>query len=172
MCCVAQVFKLVVDDDIIKVGSASRPKAIERIVTSPYPAFPTDLQSQVMVLLALADGVSVMKETIFEGRFKHVDELCTHGCGYSGGYECGIYPRRSETVWRDGGSDGSACRRGARHCRAWPRKGRRSWSRCIISTEAMIESRRCSGDWERGFRRYSPVPEQRIQPDLCIEFES
>ena len=71
--------QITVDGDIIKVGSASRPKAIDRIVTSPYPAFPTDLQSQVMVLLALADGVSVMKETIFEGRFKHVDELSRMG---------------------------------------------------------------------------------------------
>ncbi|MFC4808291.1 UDP-N-acetylglucosamine 1-carboxyvinyltransferase [Paenibacillus sp. GCM10023250] len=71
--------QIAVDGDIIKVGSASRPKAIDRIVTSPYPAFPTDLQSQVMVLLALADGVSVMKETIFEGRFKHVDELARMG---------------------------------------------------------------------------------------------
>jgi len=68
-----------VDGDIIRVASASRPKAIDRIVTSPYPAFPTDLQSQVMVLLALADGVSVMKETIFEGRFKHVEELSRMG---------------------------------------------------------------------------------------------
>ncbi|WP_042159819.1 UDP-N-acetylglucosamine 1-carboxyvinyltransferase [Paenibacillus gorillae] len=67
--------QIAVDGDIIKVGSASRPKAVERIVTSPYPAFPTDLQSQVMVLLTLADGVSILKETIFEGRLKHVDEL-------------------------------------------------------------------------------------------------
>ena len=71
--------QIAVDGDIIKVGSAMRPKAVERIVTSPYPAFPTDLQSQVMVLLALADGVSIMKETIFEGRLKHVDELSRMG---------------------------------------------------------------------------------------------
>ncbi|MNY39274.1 UDP-N-acetylglucosamine 1-carboxyvinyltransferase [compost metagenome] len=48
-------------------------------MTSPHPSFPTDLQSQVMVLLSLADGLSVMKETIFEGRFKHVDELSRMG---------------------------------------------------------------------------------------------
>ncbi|MBW7473646.1 UDP-N-acetylglucosamine 1-carboxyvinyltransferase [Paenibacillus oenotherae] len=71
--------QIAVDGDIIKVGCANRPRAIERIVTSPYPAFPTDLQSQLMVLLALADGVSVMKENIFEGRFKHVDELSRMG---------------------------------------------------------------------------------------------
>ena len=68
-----------IDGNVITVSAAARSKAVERIVTSPYPAFPTDLQSQVMVLLALADGVSVMKETIFEGRFKHVDELSRMG---------------------------------------------------------------------------------------------
>jgi UDP-N-acetylglucosamine 1-carboxyvinyltransferase len=66
-------------DDIINVCCSSRPKAVERIVTSPYPAFPTDLQAQVMVLLTLADGLSIIKETIFEGRFKHVDELSRMG---------------------------------------------------------------------------------------------
>ncbi|MGO4373846.1 UDP-N-acetylglucosamine 1-carboxyvinyltransferase, partial [Paenibacillus sp. MCAF20] len=71
--------QIVVDGDIIKVGCATRPKAVERVVTSPYPAFPTDLQSQLMVLLTLADGVSIMKETIFEGRLKHVDELSRMG---------------------------------------------------------------------------------------------
>ncbi|QJD83586.1 UDP-N-acetylglucosamine 1-carboxyvinyltransferase [Cohnella herbarum] len=68
-----------VGNDIMRVGAIKRPSAVDRIVTSPYPAFPTDLQAQVMTLLALADGVSVMKETIFEGRFKHVDELCRMG---------------------------------------------------------------------------------------------
>lgn len=71
--------QIIVDGDIIKVDCATRPKAIERVVTSPYPAFPTDLQSQLMVLLALADGMSIMKETIFEGRLKHVDELSRMG---------------------------------------------------------------------------------------------
>ena len=62
-------------DDIIHVSGTARPIAVERIVTAPYPAFPTDLQAQVMVLLTLAEGMSTMKETIFEGRFKHIGEL-------------------------------------------------------------------------------------------------
>lgn len=70
-------------NDIINVSAMSRPKAIERIETSPYPSFPTDLQSQVMVLLSLADGFSVMKETVFEERFKHVDELNVMGADIS-----------------------------------------------------------------------------------------
>lgn len=68
-----------VNDDIIVVNGMKRPQAIDRVITSPYPAFPTDLQSQIMVLLAIADGVSIIKETIFEGRFKHVDELSRMG---------------------------------------------------------------------------------------------
>jgi UDP-N-acetylglucosamine 1-carboxyvinyltransferase len=71
--------QIVVENDIIYVSATNRPKPVERIVTSPYPAFPTDLQAQVMTLLSLSDGVSLMKETIFEGRFKHVDELCRMG---------------------------------------------------------------------------------------------
>jgi UDP-N-acetylglucosamine 1-carboxyvinyltransferase len=71
--------QIIIDGDIIHVSSQVRAKPVERIVTSPHPAFPTDLQSQVMVLLSLADGLSIMKETIFEGRFKHVDELCRMG---------------------------------------------------------------------------------------------
>lgn len=70
-------------NDIITVSCLGRPKAVDRIVTSPYPSFPTDLQSQVMVLLSLADGFSVMKETVFESRFKHVDELNVMGADIS-----------------------------------------------------------------------------------------
>jgi len=68
-----------VENDIMKVRATDRPRAVPRVVTSPYPAFPTDLQAQMMILLALADGVSVIKETIFEGRFKHAEELCRMG---------------------------------------------------------------------------------------------
>ncbi|MFM9280674.1 UDP-N-acetylglucosamine 1-carboxyvinyltransferase [Paenibacillus jiagnxiensis] len=70
-------------NDIMNVSCMSRPKAVDRIITSPYPSFPTDLQSQVMVLLSLADGFSVMKETVFESRFKHVDELNVMGADIS-----------------------------------------------------------------------------------------
>lgn len=45
------------------------------VVTQPYPGFPTDLQAPFTVLLTQADGVSTVRETIFDGRFKYVDEL-------------------------------------------------------------------------------------------------
>lgn len=75
-------------NDIMNISCMGRPKAVERIVTSPYPSFPTDLQSQVMVLLSLADGFSVMKETVFEGRFKHVEELSRMGADISTDLNC------------------------------------------------------------------------------------
>ncbi len=45
------------------------------ITTAPYPDFPTDMQAQLMMLMCLADGASVITETIFENRFMHVSEL-------------------------------------------------------------------------------------------------
>jgi UDP-N-acetylglucosamine 1-carboxyvinyltransferase len=49
------------------------------ITTAPYPGFPTDLQAQVMALMAIADGASTIVETIFENRFMHVPELARMG---------------------------------------------------------------------------------------------
>ncbi len=49
------------------------------IVTDPYPDFPTDMQAQFLVMNALADGESTIKETIFENRFMHVSELSRMG---------------------------------------------------------------------------------------------
>ncbi|OPX40816.1 MAG: UDP-N-acetylglucosamine 1-carboxyvinyltransferase [Desulfobacteraceae bacterium 4484_190.3] len=49
------------------------------IKTLPYPGFPTDLQAQMMVLMALGNGISVVRETVFENRFMHVNELMRMG---------------------------------------------------------------------------------------------
>ena len=53
------------------------------ITTAPYPGFPTDLQAQVMALMAIAEGVSTITETIFENRFMHVPELARMGANIS-----------------------------------------------------------------------------------------
>jgi len=55
----------------------NRPKKIKsaNISTKPYPGFPTDLQAQIMVLMTKADGISTIKENIFENRFMHIPEL-------------------------------------------------------------------------------------------------
>lgn len=53
------------------------------IITEPYPAFPTDMQAQMMALLAMADGASGITETIFENRYMHVPELTRMGANIS-----------------------------------------------------------------------------------------
>jgi UDP-N-acetylglucosamine 1-carboxyvinyltransferase len=52
----------------------NRPRAVN-ISTAPYPAFPTDMQAQIMALNTVAEGTSTITETIFENRFMHVQEL-------------------------------------------------------------------------------------------------
>ena len=69
---------LSVDGDRIRCVGPSRPWAAD-IITSPFPGFPTDIQTQMMTLLGLADGSSKITETIFENRFMHVAELCRMG---------------------------------------------------------------------------------------------
>ena len=54
-------------------------KPVDIIRTSPYPGFPTDVQSILMSLLSVADGTSILVENIFENRFKYVDELARMG---------------------------------------------------------------------------------------------
>jgi UDP-N-acetylglucosamine 1-carboxyvinyltransferase len=49
------------------------------VTTAPHPGFPTDMQAQIMGLLATAEGTSVLTETIFENRFMHVPELARMG---------------------------------------------------------------------------------------------
>ena len=51
-----------------------RPRAVN-LTTAPYPAFPTDMQAQFVALNTIADGTATVKETIFENRFMHVQEL-------------------------------------------------------------------------------------------------
>lgn len=60
--------------DGIRVLGPHRPKAAN-VKTMPYPGFPTDMQAQFMALMSIADGTSIIKETIFENRFMHVAEL-------------------------------------------------------------------------------------------------
>ena len=62
------------NEDSIRVRTIARPKAIN-LKTIPYPGFPTDLQQPMSVLLSIAEGTGIITESIWEGRFKHVDEL-------------------------------------------------------------------------------------------------
>jgi len=57
------------------IVSRSKKLKSTNIITEPYPGFPTDLQAQIMVLMTKAEGISTIKENIFENRFMHVSEL-------------------------------------------------------------------------------------------------
>lgn len=70
---------LSVGEDWITLDMQDRQLKPVHIVTNPYPAFPTDMQAQFLVMNALANGVSQVKETIFENRFMHVPELVRMG---------------------------------------------------------------------------------------------
>ena len=65
-------------DDEVRVVAKNNQRPTN-IKTLPYPGFPTDMQPQMAVTLALADGTSMITESIFENRFKYVDELSRMG---------------------------------------------------------------------------------------------
>ena len=66
-------------DDAVRVDARDRKLTCTQIKTLPYPGFPTDMQPQMAVALALSEGTSVITESIFENRFKYVDELVRMG---------------------------------------------------------------------------------------------
>jgi UDP-N-acetylglucosamine 1-carboxyvinyltransferase len=68
----------IVSDDAVRVRSDGRTRAAD-ISTEEYPGFPTDMQAQYMALATQAEGVSIIKENIFENRFMHVQELVRMG---------------------------------------------------------------------------------------------
>ncbi len=65
-------------DDAVRVVS-SKPLQHTHVKTLPYPGYPTDMQPQIAVTLGLSEGTSIVTESIFENRFKYVDELARMG---------------------------------------------------------------------------------------------
>ena len=65
-------------DDAVRVVAA-KPLGHTHVKTLPYPGFPTDMQPQITVALGLSGGTSIVTESIFENRFKYVDELTRMG---------------------------------------------------------------------------------------------
>jgi len=63
-----------IDESRVLVEKIERLKGVD-VITQPYPGFPTDMQAQFMAAMCLAEGASVIKETIFENRFMHALEL-------------------------------------------------------------------------------------------------
>jgi UDP-N-acetylglucosamine 1-carboxyvinyltransferase len=68
--------------DALKISTSARPGKIS-IKTLPYPGFPTDLQPQMLAMLSLADGTSIVSEGVWDNRFGYVDELRKMGASIS-----------------------------------------------------------------------------------------
>ncbi|MBQ4232371.1 MAG: UDP-N-acetylglucosamine 1-carboxyvinyltransferase [Lachnospiraceae bacterium] len=66
-------------DDAVRVDARERTLKNTQIKTLPYPGFPTDMQPQMAVVMALSEGTSIITESIFENRFRYVDELARMG---------------------------------------------------------------------------------------------
>ena len=71
--------KIKIFEDSISLKMNNRPIPVD-ITTAPFPGFPTDMQAQFSVLNAIAEGRSIINETVFENRFMHVQELNRMGC--------------------------------------------------------------------------------------------
>ena len=71
-------FKIDITENTMRVHPQKNWKAVD-IITAPHPLFPTDLQAQFMALMSVAEGASVITETVFENRFMHVNELMRLG---------------------------------------------------------------------------------------------
>ena len=65
---------VIVSADLREATEQDIPASVD-VKTLPYPGFPTDMQAQFMVLMSVANGFSIISETIFENRFIHVSEL-------------------------------------------------------------------------------------------------
>lgn len=70
---------LYLDHKALTIKSPKRLSRVKKIETLPYPGFPTDCQAPIMALLTKAKGTSVITETIFEERFKHISQLNRFG---------------------------------------------------------------------------------------------
>jgi len=64
--------------DAVTVSGAARPRPVS-VVTQPFPGFPTDMQAQMIAVCTIADGTSVVEDTIYTDRFTHVPELARMG---------------------------------------------------------------------------------------------
>jgi len=66
------------DPESLRVTSTGRPRAVN-VRTQPFPGFATDMQAQMMALMTIAEGRSVITEAVFENRFMHANELLRLG---------------------------------------------------------------------------------------------
>lgn len=70
--------RIELDGDAVRAAGGVTARSVD-VKTLPYPGFPTDLQAQIMAMMAIANGLSVITETVFENRFMHVSEMIRMG---------------------------------------------------------------------------------------------
>ena len=136
---------LIVEDT--PTGSRSAPTAALKplsLSTAPFPAFPTDMQAQFMAMLTLAEGTSLLTETIFENRYMHVPELARMGADIEVRGRSAVVRGVEELIGAAGDGD-----RPARLDEPGPRRPRRRRARprstaSTTSTAATSGSRRSS----------------------------
>jgi UDP-N-acetylglucosamine 1-carboxyvinyltransferase len=66
------------EGDVLRAVGGGTVRSVD-VKTLPYPGFPTDLQAQIMAMMTLGNGLSVITETVFENRFMHVSEMMRTG---------------------------------------------------------------------------------------------
>ncbi|MBU1745473.1 MAG: UDP-N-acetylglucosamine 1-carboxyvinyltransferase [Proteobacteria bacterium] len=70
--------RIELDGEAVRAAGGVTARSVD-VKTLPYPGFPTDLQAQIMAMMAIANGLSVITETVFENRFMHVSEMIRMG---------------------------------------------------------------------------------------------
>ncbi len=82
--------KIRVSKEMLTLDMPGRPRAVPYVETAPFPGFPTDLQSPLMAVCAMADGTSRIRETMFENRFRTVSELRRMGAEIEVDGDCAV----------------------------------------------------------------------------------
>ena len=72
--------KIDIQNDTITIENTCRPQSFGEIETAVYPGFPTDLQAPMFALASISEGYSLIIETLFESRYKHIGELLKMNC--------------------------------------------------------------------------------------------
>ena len=98
-------------DDAVRVRAIGKLQGTH-VKTMPYPGFPTDMQPQIAVTLALAEGTSIVTESIFENRFRYVDELARMGASIKVEGNVAVISGVEKFTGRKSQRTGSACRCG------------------------------------------------------------
>ena len=144
--------EIVTERDAIRLTAPPQRLKAVSLRTAPHPAFPTDMQAQFMAS-TVADGVATIRETIFENRFMHANEL--HRLGADIQIEGSNAIVRGRPAKLEGDRDGDRpARLPVSSSLVWSRRARRRSTASTISTAATSGSRK---SWRSSGRRYAAL---------------